>query len=224
MPPAALLSPTELDDVNAELEHAPASHIVAWAVERIGVDDLCIASSMADTVALSIALDVAPTLEVVFLDTQYHFAETWATVAAMKVRHPGLRLRVMEPAVAPDERWRTDLEGCCAVRKVEPLERALAGKRGWFTGVRRVDATTRIDAPVVTIDKRGLVKVNPLATWTDDDVASYAADHGVPLHPLLAQGYPSIGCWPCTRKPAAGEDPRAGRWAGSAKVECGLHV
>ena len=224
MPPAALLSPTDLDEVNAELEHAPASHIVAWAVRLIGVDDLCIASSMADTVALSIALDVAPTLEVVFLDTQYHFAETWATVAAMKVRHPGLRLRVMEPAVAPDERWKADLEGCCAVRKVEPLERALAGKRGWFTGVRRVDATTRIDAPVVTIDKRGLVKVNPLATWTDDDVASYAADHGVPLHPLLAQGYPSIGCWPCTRKPAEGEDPRAGRWAGSGKVECGLHV
>ena len=224
MPPAALLSPTDLDEVNAELEHAPASHIVAWAVRLIGVDDLCIASSMADTVALSIALDVAPTLEVVFLDTQYHFAETWETVAAMKVRHPGLRLRVMEPAVAPDERWKADLEGCCAVRKVEPLERALAGKRGWFTGVRRVDATTRIDAPVVTIDKRGLVKVNPLATWTDDDVASYAADHGVPLHPLLAQGYPSIGCWPCTRKPAEGEDPRAGRWAGSGKVECGLHV
>ena len=224
MPPVALFSSAELDDVNVELEHAPASTIVAWAVQRVGVEHLCIASSMADTVALSIALDVAPTLEVVFLNTQYHFAETWATVEAMKVKHPGMQLRVMEPSVAPDELWKTNLEGCCAVRKVEPLERALAGKHGWFTGVRRVDATTRTDAPIVTIDKRGLVKVNPLATWTDEDVASYAADHEVPLHPLLSQGYPSIGCWPCTRKPAEGEDPRAGRWAGSNKVECGLHV
>jgi phosphoadenosine phosphosulfate reductase len=220
----ALLSQDELDAANAKLEHAAPSQIIEWTLQHVAVEDLCIASSMADTVAVAIALQVVPTLEVVFLDTQYHFTETWDTVEAMRARFPEFQLRVMKPNVEPDDLWKTDLEGCCGVRKVEPLNRALAGKKGWFTGVRRSDAVTRTVSPIAMYDKRGILKVNPLATWTDDDVAFYAAEHNIPMHPLIAQGYPSIGCAPCTRKPEPGEDPRAGRWAGSGKVECGLHV
>ena len=110
------------------------------------------------------------------------------------------------------------------MRKVLPLERALAGRRAWVTGMRRVDADTRVEIPVVQRDKRGLVKINPIASWTDDDVAAYAAEHDVALNPLLQQGYPSIGCAPCTRQVAPGEHGRAGRWAGQGKTECGLHV
>lgn len=218
-----MLTDKALAEVNAELETASATRIVRWLIDNFG-DDVCIASSMADTVAVAVALSVKPDLEVLFLDTQYHFPETWATVEAMQARYPEMRLKVMTPNVEPDERWKVDLEGCCGVRKVEPLERGLDGKKAWLTGLRRVDAVTRTVAPIVGHDKRGLVKVNHLASWTDEDVAGYAHDNAVPLHPLLAQGYPSIGCWPCTRPVQPGEDPRAGRWSGTGKVECGLHV
>jgi phosphoadenosine phosphosulfate reductase len=123
-----------------------------------------------------------------------------------------------------DKHYLSDPNACCNARKVLPLERALAGRKAWVTGMRRVDADTRVEIPVVQRDKRGLVKINPIASWTDEDIASYAADHDVPLNPLLQQGYPSIGCAPCTRQVAPGEHGRAGRWAGKGKTECGLHV
>jgi phosphoadenosine phosphosulfate reductase len=126
--------------------------------------------------------------------------------------------------VVPDNRWQHDVEGCCQVRKVEPLQRAIAGKAAWITGVRRVDGPTRANAPVAGFDVgRNLVKVNPLATWDDDAMALYAQLHDLPANPLSERGYPSIGCWPCTRPVAPGEDKRGGRWAGNAKTECGLH-
>jgi len=125
----------------------------------------------------------------------------------------------------PDNRWQTDIEGCCHVRKVEPLNRAVAGKQAWITGIRRADGPTRANAPVAAYDLgRGLVKVNPLAAFTDDDMALYLQLHELPAHPLADKGYASIGCWPCTRPVAPGEDKRAGRWSGAAKTECGLHV
>lgn len=213
----------DLAELSVEFESASARRIVQWAVDNFH-RDLCIASSMADTVAVAIALEVEPSIEVLFLDTQYHFPETWETVDAMKARFPGLNLRVMQPDTEPDELWKRDLEACCGIRKVEPLNRGLQGKRAWLTGVRRTDADTRTNSPIVSFDKRGIVKLNPLANWTDDDVLGYATDHDIPLHPLLSRGYPSIGCAPCTRPVAPGEDIRAGRWAGSGKVECGLHV
>ena len=127
--------------------------------------------------------------------------------------------------VVPDNRWQHDVEGCCQVRKVEPLQRAIAGKAAWITGVRRVDGPTRANAPVAGFDVgRNLVKVNPLATWDDDAMALYAELHNLPANPLSERGYPSIGCWPCTRPVAPGEDKRGGRWSGNAKTECGLHV
>jgi phosphoadenosine phosphosulfate reductase len=110
------------------------------------------------------------------------------------------------------------------VTKVALLERGLAGRQAWMSGLRRSEAPSRAGAPIVGIDVRGLVKVNPIATWTDDDVAGYIADHDVPVNPLVGRGYPSVGCQPCTHPVAEGADPRSGRWAGSSRTECGLHV
>jgi phosphoadenosine phosphosulfate reductase len=123
-----------------------------------------------------------------------------------------------------EELWKVDPENCCSAVKVGQLDRALAGKEAYMSGLRRDEAETRANAQIVFRDLRGLIKVNPIATWTYDDVAGYVKDHDVPVNPLIAQGYPSIGCWPCTKPVAEGEDPRSGRWAGRDKTECGLHL
>jgi phosphoadenosine phosphosulfate reductase len=212
----------ELATVSAELEGKPASAAIKWARERFGTG-LVLAASFQDCVLVDIASKVAPDIEVVFLDTQYHFAETLWYVERVKERYD-LNLRVMHPLVPPDDLWQTDPNECCAMRKVEPLARALDGKQAWVTGLRRVEAPTRTSSPIVHLDVgRGIVKVNPLAPWTDDDIAAYKRDHELPEHPLAARGYPSIGCWPCTQPVKPGEDPRSGRWAGQDKSECGLH-
>jgi phosphoadenosine phosphosulfate reductase len=212
----------ELAAVSAELERKPASAAIKWASQRFG-DDMVLAASFQDCVLIDVASRVTPDIEVVFLNTQYHFAETLWYVERMRERYD-LNLRVMEPLVAPDDLWETDPDECCAMRKVEPLARALQGKQAWMTGLRRVEAPTRAKTPIVHLDVgRGIVKVNPLATWTDGDIAQYKQDHRLLDHPLAAQGYPSIGCWPCTRPVAPGEDPRSGRWTGRGKMECGLH-
>jgi phosphoadenosine phosphosulfate reductase len=213
----------ELADVSASLESAPASAVVGWAWDHYG-DDLVLAASFQDCVLIDVAAQVAPEIEVVFLDTQYHFAETLWYVDQIRRRYD-LNLTVMQPEVAPDNRWQQDPDGCCALRKVEPLGRALDGKAAWMTGLRRVEAPTRANAPIVSYDiGRGLVKVNPLATWADDDVDGYVRDRGLPVHPLADRGYGSIGCWPCSHPVGNGEDARAGRWAGTDKIECGLHT
>lgn len=224
-PASALPDLAELAAQSARLETAPAGAAVRWAAERFG-GELVIAGSFQDAVLIDIAEKVAPGIEVVFLDTQYHFAETLWFVEEVRRRYD-LNLRVVSPLpeVQPDNRWQVDVEGCCGVRKVEPLARALAGKAAWITGLRRVDAPTRANAPVVSWDlARNMVKVNPLAAWTDADMAGYIADHDLPVNPLTERGYPSVGCWPCTRPVAPGEDPRAGRWSGKDKTECGLHA
>ncbi len=215
----------ELAEVSASFETADPAAIVAWAAGRFG-EGLVLTSSFEDAVLIDVVARTAPTTEVVLLDTQYHFAETLWYAEELRRRY-GLNLRIVGPApgVEPDNRWQTDVEGCCGVRKVEPLARALAGKTAWLTGIRRADGPTRATAPIVSYDiARDVVKVNPLATWTDDDLATYALVHDLPAHPLTERGYPSIGCWPCTRPVAPGEDRRAGRWAGHAKTECGLHT
>ena len=212
----------ELAELAARFETTPAVDVVRWAVERFH-PELCLASSMADTVLVDMAVKVEPAIEVVFIDTGYHFPETMDTLERVRRRY-GLNLRMMTVAAQDPPLWQVDPESCCSAAKVAQLERALVGKKAWMTGVRRVDAATRADAPMVGRDKRGLVKVNPLANWDDDDVARYVAQNDVPVHPLLAQGYRSIGCAPCTRPVAEGEHPRAGRWAGRDKTECGLHV
>jgi phosphoadenosine phosphosulfate reductase len=213
----------ELAGVSASLESAPASAVVEWAWDEYG-DDLVLAASFQDCVLIDLAVQVAPKIEVVFLDTQYHFAETLWYVDEVRKRYD-LNLRVMEPEIHPDNLWQRDPDGCCALRKVEPLRRALEGKTAWMTGLRREETPTRANSPIVSYDVgRGMVKVNPLATWTDVDVEGYIQDRDLPLHPLAYHGYGSIGCWPCSRPVGDGEDPRAGRWAGTDKIECGLHT
>jgi phosphoadenosine phosphosulfate reductase len=212
----------ELAAVSAALERKPATAAIEWAADRFG-DGLVLASSFQDCVLIDLVAQVAPQLEVVFLDTQYHFAETTWYVDAVRRRYD-LNLRVVEPDIEPDDRWLDDPDACCAARKVVPMAKALAGRTAWMTGLRRDEAPTRAQVPIVGYDVgRGLVKVNPIATWTEDDVARYADDRALPEHPLKDKGYASIGCWPCTRPVGDGEDARAGRWAGLDKLECGLH-
>jgi phosphoadenosine phosphosulfate reductase len=215
-------SRAQLAELNDRFEHLPATAAIEWAVEQFH-PFLCLTASMTDAVLIDLAVSVEPSIEVVFIDTGYHFPETLETVEAVRRRY-GLNLRVMTVADQPVELWKTDPAGCCSIAKVEQLDRALVGKLAWMSGLRRSEAPTRANAPIVTRDLRGLVKINPIATWSDLDVAGYIADHEVPVNPLLAQGYLSIGCMPCTRKVEPGADPRSGRWADSDKTECGLHL
>ncbi|MGI9080388.1 MAG: phosphoadenylyl-sulfate reductase [Acidimicrobiales bacterium] len=221
--PRPVLDLAELAAASERFETAPPCSIIAWAAEHFG-DDMILASSFQEIVLIDIAVSVKPDIEVLFLDTQYHFAETLWFVEEVRARYD-LNLRVVKPLVRPDNRWQLDIGGCCGVRKVEPLERGLVGKAAWLTGVRRDHSATRANAPILSWDEsRRMVKVNPLATWTSADLAAYTVDRELPVHPLADRGYQSIGCWPCTRPVAAGDDPRSGRWAGSAKTECGLHL
>jgi phosphoadenosine phosphosulfate reductase len=208
------------------IEQLHPAEVLRWAFDTYGVDNVAITSSFEDAVLVHLAASVDRAADIVLLDTQYLFAETWWLVEQMQNQFDiNLRVVTPRPEVQRDNLWQTDTESCCAVRKVEPLARALAGKAAWVTGVRRVDGPTRASAPVVSYDiNRNLVKINPLAAWTDDDMALYAEINELPVNPLSARGYPSIGCWPCTRPVAEGEDRRGGRWSGSTKTECGLHV
>ncbi|HEX6786325.1 MAG TPA: phosphoadenylyl-sulfate reductase, partial [Acidimicrobiales bacterium] len=201
-PFATPLSDDSLRQVAERLDGAPAADIVRWATTMFG-RRLAIAASMTDAVLIDVASRVAPGIEVIFLDTQYHFQETLATAEAIRDRYP-IRLRVVWPDVRPDNLWRTDPDACCHARKVLPMERALRGRVAWLSGLRRADSRARAHTPVVQRDRRGLVKVNPLAAWSDEDVAGYIAAHDVPVNPLVDRGFPSIGCWPCTA-PAGSE-------------------
>jgi phosphoadenosine phosphosulfate reductase len=210
-----------LSELNAKFETASAGEIVAWAVERFH-PQMCLTASMTDAVLIDVATEVEPSIEVVFIDTGYHFPETLQTLERVRRRY-GLNLRILTVPLTPVPLWQSDPTNCCAAAKVAQLERALVGKLAWMSGVRRQDSHTRRGASIVSRDGRGLVKVNPLANWTDLDVTGYIADHDVPVNPLLDKGYPSSGCWPCTRPVRPGEDVRAGRWSGLQKTECGLH-
>jgi phosphoadenosine phosphosulfate reductase len=212
----------EIETVNAQLESAPPGEIIRWARDRFG-RDLVIAASFQDLVLVDLAVAGDPGIEVIFLDTGAHFPETLRFVADAQERYR-LNLTVTRPGPEADA-YPCGSARCCEFRKVAPLREALVGRQAWLTGLKRVDAPTRSDAPVVGWDEPfGVVKVNPLATWTEDDVDAYLHEHQLPIHPLVTRGYLSIGCAPTTRPVAEGEDPRAGRWAGTDKVECGLHL
>ncbi|MEZ7003416.1 phosphoadenylyl-sulfate reductase [Streptomyces sp. AD55] len=213
-----------------DLEDAPALEILRWAAETFG-RGFCVTSSMEDAVVAHLASRVLPGVDVVFLDTGYHFPETIGTrdavEAVMDVNVLTLtpRRTVAEQDAEHGPRlYERDPDLCCALRKVRPLEDGLAGYRAWATGLRRDESPTRAGTPVVGWDaRRGKVKVSPIARWSPDDVAAYVAEHGVLTNPLLTDGYASVGCAPCTRRVQEGEDARAGRWAGRSKTECGLH-
>ncbi len=212
----------DLESLNAQFEDEPAEAIVAWAVETFG-DRLAVASSFQDAVLIDLAVQADPNVEVVFVDTGEHFPETLQTVERVRQRYD-LNLHVAKVEKPPVRFPLLDPINCCSFAKVAALEGALDGKVAWMSGLRRNDSPTRADAPIVSWDHRGLVKVNPLANWSDADVASYMLERDVIYNPLLDRGYLSIGCAPCTRPVLPGEHPRAGRWAGTGKTECGLHV
>ena len=218
-------------DAAVALEGAPAEEIAKWATDTFG-DRFCVTSSMADAVVASIFSRVSPGVDVVFLDTGLHFPETLKvrdTVAAtMNVNVRSIRPRRtvgQQDGEYGPRLFARNPDECCFLRKVEPLERALSDYDAWATGLRRDESPTRANTPVVAFDaKKGKVKVNPIAAWTQTDVDRYISRWNVPVNELFKKGYGSVGCWPCTRTTKAGEDPRAGRWAMFEKTECGLHV
>lgn len=224
-----------------ELADASAEELLRWTEEHFGGgpdgsgtdrSGYVVASNMQDGVLVHMAAQVHPGVDVLFLDTGYHFAETIGTRDAVEAVY-GVNVVNVRPersvaeqdALLGKDLFASDAAACCRMRKVEPLGKALAGYSAWVTGIRRVEAPTRANAPLISFDKAfGLVKINPIAAWSDEDMQSYIDEHDVLVNPLVDEGYPSIGCAPCTAKPLPGADPRSGRWAGQAKTECGLHA
>ncbi len=215
----------------SDLADASAAELLQWTEQTFG-DSYIVASNMQDAVLVHLAAQVRPGVDVLFLDTGYHFVETIGTrdavelVYGVNVVNVGPEQSVAEQdALLGKDLFARDAGECCRLRKVVPLRRALANYSAWVTGIRRVEAPTRANAPLISFDEAfGLVKINPIAAWSDDEMHAYIAEHGILVNPLVEEGYPSIGCEPCTRKPEPGADPRSGRWAGLAKTECGLHA
>jgi phosphoadenosine phosphosulfate reductase len=214
-----------------DLADAPAERIVEWAAGEFG-ERFCVTSSFADAVLAHVVSAVVPGVEVVFLDTGLHFAET-LRVRDQAARTLPLRVVSVTPRRTVGQQdaehgprlFGRDPDACCAMRKVEPLERALVPYDAWAAGLRRDEAPSRANTPVVGFEAaRGKVKVAPLAAWTEADVHAYIKRYNVPVNALIDQGYASVGCWPCTRRTLPGEDARAGRWAMFDKTECGLHA
>lgn len=220
------------EQAGTELAEAAPEQLAAWAHEVFG-EALVVACSMAgDTVLPHLVSRFAPGVDVLFLDTGYHFAETIGTRDALAAVIDAHIIDVLprqsvaqQDAQYGERLYSRDPTLCCALRKVEPINRELAGYEAWVTGIRREDNALRAHAGLVEWDQtHEMVKINPLAAWSFDDLTDYASRHHVPINLLLAEGYPSIGCEPCTRPVAPGEDPRSGRWAGVAKTECGIHL
>ena len=215
----------------AELDGAPAEDIIQWAVTAFG-KRICITSSMTDAVLVHLVSTVKEGVDVIFLDTGYHFPETLGTRDAVAATYPInlINITPTRTVAEQDAQLGPRLYGrnpdlCCYLRKVVPLEQALDPYDAWITGVRREETDARSDTQVVEWDsKRAMVKVNPIAGWSQEQVDSYIADNGVLVNPLVDDGYPSIGCATCTLPVTTGADPRSGRWAGTGKSECGLHI
>jgi phosphoadenosine phosphosulfate reductase len=235
LPTASGRTADELRELATEagrrLEHARAEEIVAWAASTFG-DRFCVTSSFADAVLVHVVSRVFPGVDVVFLDTGLHFPETLRVreqvAATMPVNVRSIRPRLtvgQQDGLHGPRLFSRDPDQCCALRKVEPLERALGDYDAWAAGLRRDESPTRANTPVVQFEaSRRKVKVNPLARWTQNDVDAYISRYDIPVNALIKLGYGSVGCWPCTRRTKAGEDPRAGRWPLFDKTECGLHA
>jgi phosphoadenosine phosphosulfate reductase len=213
------------------LAGAPAEDVIAWAAKTFG-SRICITSSMSDAVLVSLVAKQLPGIDVLFLDTGYHFPETIGTRDAVSAVYPVNVLNVTPPTTVAEQDaelgprlYSRNPDLCCYLRKVVPLEQALGPYDAWFTGVRREETEARSDTKVISWDsRREMVKVNPIVEWTQQQVDDYIAAEGVLVNPLTYDGYPSIGCRTCTAKVENGADPRSGRWAGTAKTECGIHM
>ena len=204
---------------------ATPEELIRWTAQTFGTN-FVVASNMQDAALVDLAvknidrdlLDGDP-VKVLFLDTGYHFAET--IMVNLTPEHSVAE----QDELLGRNLFARDPGECCRLRKVVPLKAGLAGYDAWITGIRRVEAPTRANAPLISFDEGfGLVKINPIAAWSDETMQDYIDTNGVLVNPLVDEGYPSIGCAPCTAKPEPGSDPRSGRWAGRAKTECGLHA
>jgi phosphoadenosine phosphosulfate reductase len=227
------LDPQELNaafaaDASARLKGKSAQEIIAFARQTWG-DKFAVVSSFGaeSAVLLHLVAEVDRNIPVIFLETDRHFAQTLAYRDELIERFGLANVINQRPdeeeAKAEDPKgvlWRTDSDACCALRKVRPLDKVLSGYEAWATGRKRFQGGLRAHLDIVEFDGAHF-KINPLAEWSKEDVAGYQAVHGIPAHPLVEQGFPSIGCWPCT-KPA--ESGREGRWAGEDKTECGIHI
>ncbi|MFI5588295.1 phosphoadenylyl-sulfate reductase [Amycolatopsis sp. NPDC051758] len=222
---------TLAERASKELADATADEAIRWTVETFG-DDFIVASNMQDAVLVDLTTKVKSDVDVLFLETGYHFPETIGTRDAVQAVYPNVKIvnaQAEQSVAEQDAEYGEKLHDrdaalCCNLRKVVPLRKTLANYSAWVTGVRRVDAPTRANTPIVTWDDRnGLVKINPIAAWTDDEFNGYIREHGILENPLVSIGYLSIGCAPCTARVEPGQDPRSGRWAGQSKTECGLH-
>jgi phosphoadenosine phosphosulfate reductase len=213
------------------LDGAPADEVIKWAAQTFG-SRVCITSSMTDAVIIHLVSRLTPGIDVLFLDTGYHFAETIGTRDAVSAVYP-VNVVNVTPATTVAEQdaelgpklYGRNPDLCCYLRKVVPLEKALGPYDAWITGVRKDETDSRSTTRVVQWDsKRQMVKVNPIVDWSQEQVDTYIAEQGVLVNPLVYDGYPSIGCQTCTMRVEAGADPRSGRWAGTAKTECGIHT
>lgn len=217
-------------DWGAKLETASAGEVLEWGEEYLHTP-LAVTLSMQDTVLAELAAKHAPSAELIFLDTGYHFPETLQVAEAVDKRYSNRLLSIL-PAQTVTEQdvaegrdlYKSNPTRCCDLRKVQPLAAMKRPYEGWVTGLKRVDAPTRRNTPVLEIDKTGRIKLNPLAAWTDADIEEYIRANDLIVHPLTTQGFPSIGCATCTARVVEGADPRSGRWAGQEKTECGLHL
>ena len=219
---APLRPQLDADELSSRFECWSARDIVAWTLGTFG-SQVVVTASMADTVLVHLATSVDPDVEVVFLDTGFHFAETLGTLRRAQRRYR-LNLGVERPDGDAPDLFAAGSSACCAARKVALLDRALDGKAAWLTGLRRCETPERANTPIVSLDRRGVLKICPIATWTDEQLDSFIAENDVIVNPLQFEGYPSIGCWPCTEPVLDGDDPRSGRWKGTGKTECGLHL
>ncbi len=224
------LTPDTLKTLNTRFEQAQPAEIIRWVVETFRPAVALTSSFGADSAALiHMVLQVDPRIEIRTVDTGVLFPETYEFLEALK-RQFRLNLVVTKSRLNVAQFLREhvgDVPGtpgfCCDQYKVEAMERALTGLRGWITGVMRAEAPTRANTPIIQVLSNGITKVAPLATWNVKQIHAYMTAHELPYHPLWAQGYTSIGCWPCTQKPVDPNDPRSGRWAGQDKTECGIH-
>jgi phosphoadenosine phosphosulfate reductase len=233
---AARFTQADADELNARFEGVPTPDwLGAVLCENLAGRTTIVSSFGAESaVLLHLVASVDPSVPVLFLDTGKHFPETLAYRDELAERLGLTELRILRPNPlalqakdASGLRWSYDPDGCCDIRKVQPLARALTRFDASFTGRKGFQAKTRANLPrfeLDTADAAGRLKINPLIDWEPGQIEAYFIMHDLPRHPLVAQGYPSIGCSPCTRAVTAGEDPRAGRWSGWDKVECGIHL
>ena len=217
--------------LDAELRHAHPLTILEAAIATLG-ERLALVSSFGaeSAVLLHMVSRLKPDMPILFLDTGMLFGQTLDYRKQLAARLGLTGVRDLRPAFAdlatadPEAKlWQSDTDACCHVRKVLPLDKALTEFDGWITGRKRFHGGDRLSLPVVE-HSDGQLKFNPLANWGKAELDAYMAEHDLPAHPLVAQGFPSIGCWPCTKAVEEGQDARAGRWAGSEKTECGIHV